>query len=139
MLRKLARTNLYCSLGPERRDVLGELPFASAGLAVTQHIAKQFAGDRARAAAACDVAARRLLGVHTLSGWSADERHAWARWAPLVTLLPGVSRWLPAERRALAEVIRAKGGQREDAFVRAFDAHPKLGGSLAQLMRAVRT
>ncbi len=139
VLRKLARANLYCSLGPVRRDVLGELPFASAGLAVTQLIANKFAGNRARAAEVCDRDAQRLLGVRALAGWSADERHAWSRWAPLVTLLPGVSRWSVAERSALAEVIRAKGGQREDAFVRAFDAHPKLGMALATLMRSVRT
>jgi hypothetical protein len=139
VLRKLARANLYCSLGRERHDVLGELPFASAGLAVTQHIAKRFAGDRVRAAGASDDTARRLLGVRTFSGWTDDERHAWARWAPLVTLLPGLTRWPVQERQALAAVIRAKGGQREDEFVRAFDAHPKLGAALADLMRGVKT
>jgi hypothetical protein len=35
-------------------------------------------------------------------------------------------------------VIRAKGARREDAFVHAFDAHPKLGGALAALLRSVR-
>src|SRR5207249_2646628 len=54
VLRKLAQANLYWAPGRERRDVLGELPFASAGLAVTQLITKKFAGDRARAAEACE-------------------------------------------------------------------------------------
>jgi hypothetical protein len=76
--------------------------------------------------------------VRSFTGWSADERHAWRRWAPLVTLLPGVARWSGAERAATVNVIRAKGGPREDAFVHAFDAHPKLGEALARLLRSVR-
>ncbi|HXH63229.1 MAG TPA: hypothetical protein VNG95_03540, partial [Gemmatimonadales bacterium] len=97
-----------------------------------------FAGDRARAAAECDREAAALLGVRSFDGWSPEERHAWRRWAPLVTLLPDISRWSGAERAATCNVIRAKGGPREDAFVHAFDAHPKLGEALARLLRGVR-
>jgi hypothetical protein len=53
-------------------------------------------------------------------------------------LLPGLARWSAGERRTLAGVIRAKGGPREDAFVRAFDAHPRVGAALARLVRATR-
>ena len=138
VLRRLARDNVYWTLGPPRRDVIGELSLPSAGIAVTRLIGERFAGDRERAAEACEREAGMLLGVRSISGWSAAEQHAWRRWAPLVTLLPGVSRWSAAERAAAADVIRAKGGQREDAFGRAFDAHPKLGASLAELLRKTR-
>ena len=137
-LRKLATYNLYWSLGPHRDDIIGELPLPNAGIAATQLIAQRFAGDRARAAEACERDAATRLGVRSFAGWSAEERHAWRRWAPLVTLLPDLSRWSGAERAAMANVIRAKGGPREDAFVRAFDAHPKLGAALAALLRSVR-
>jgi hypothetical protein len=138
VLRRLARANLYWSVGPVRRDVIGALPLASAGIAVSRLVAGRFAGDRARAQETCEREAAARLGVRTFAGWSAAERHAWSRWAPLVTLLPGVARWSAAERAAAARVIRAKGGAREDAFVRAFDAHPRLGGSLAALLRSTR-
>jgi hypothetical protein len=137
-LKKLATHNLYWSPGRHRDDIIGELPLPNAGLAATRSIAKRFAGDRARAAETCEREAAAALGVRSLTGWSADERHAWRRWAPLVTLLPGVSRWSGAERAATVDVIRAKGGPREDAFVHAFDAHPKLGAALATLLRGVR-
>ena len=137
-LRKLATHNLYWSLGSHRDDIIGELPLPNAGIAATKLVAKRFAGDRARAAAECGREAAALLGVRSFDGWSAEERHAWRRWAPLVTLLPGVSRWTAAERAAAADVIRAKGGPREDAFVHAFDAHPQLGEALARLIRGVR-
>jgi hypothetical protein len=136
VLRKLARTNLYWSPGPDRDDVIGELPLASAGIAVTHMIKQRFAGDRALAAATCEREARGLLGVRSLAGWSAGERLAWQRWAPLVTLLPGVARWSAAQRTAAADVIRAKGGVREDAFARAFDAHPGLAAALAKWVRS---
>jgi hypothetical protein len=139
VLRKLARENLYWSPGRARTDVIGALPLASAGIAVTRLMAARFAGDRARAAETCEREAREVLGVRSFKGWRADERHAWTRWAPLVSLLPGVSRWNVAERAATVAVIRAKGGPREDAFARAFDAHPKLAAAIARLVRATRT
>jgi hypothetical protein len=137
-LRRLATHNLYWSLGPARRDVIGELPLPNAGIAATQLIARRFKGDRTRAAELCEREAAALLGVRSFTGWSADERHAWRRWAPLVTLLPGIQRWNGAEHAATANIIRAKGGLREDAFVHAFDAHPKLGAALATLLRTTR-
>ena len=138
VLKRLAAHNLYWSPGALRRDIIGELPLPHAGIAVTQLIARRFAGDRARAAEVCEREAAARLGVRSLTGWSADERHAWRRWAPLVTLLPDVTSWSAAERAAAANVIRSKGGPREDAFVHAFDAHPKLGVALAKLIRSVR-
>jgi len=138
VLRRLARHPLYWSAGAARRDVLGELPLASAGLAVTQVIARRFAGDRERAAATFDREARARLGVRDLTGWSASERHAWQRWSPLVALLPGVARWSRSERAAAVRVIRAKGGIREDTFARAFDAHPRLAAAVEALVRATR-
>jgi hypothetical protein len=138
VLRRLARHPLFGSVGPARRDVLGALPLPSAGLAVSQAIARRFGGDRARAATAFDREARARLGVRDRAGWSAGERHAWERWAPLVSLLPGLARWSRAERSAAVRVIRAKGGAREDEFVRAFDAHPRLGAAVAALARSTR-
>jgi hypothetical protein len=61
------------------------------------------------------------------------EKLALDRWAPLACVLPGVERWSAAERRALAAVIRAKGGQRESEYVLRFDAHAKLRRALATL------
>ena len=80
--------------------------------------------------------AAELLGVRSFSGWSSGERAWWRRWAPLVLLLPGVARWSSGERRRLTAVIRAKGGVREDEFVRRFDAHRRLRAAIRRLARA---
>jgi hypothetical protein len=57
----------------------------------------------------------------------------WERWAPLVSLMPGLDAWSAADKLGLAAVIRAKGGRRESEFVALFDAHPRLGAALVAL------
>ena len=64
--------------------------------------------------------------------WSAGERLAWNRWSPLVLLLD-VESWKAGERRALVDVIRAKGGRHEWEFVRRFDGHRRLREALRVL------
>jgi hypothetical protein len=50
-----------------------------------------------------------------------------------VAILPGLDGWSAGEKLELAAVIRAKGGRREGDFVARFDAHPRLGASIAAL------
>lgn len=137
-LARIAEENVYWHEGPKRDDVIGLLPLANVGLAVTDFLARRFGAAGDRGAAACTEAAAGRLGAGPGAGWSAEERQAFARWAPLALLLPGLSRWSAAERRALAGVMRAKGGRRESDFVRAFDAHPKLRAAIARLARATK-
>lgn len=132
-LRELARHNLYWHLGRERDDVIGMVYFADAGLAASARLAERFGSDRERAEAVLAQEAAELLGVRSFAGWTAGERLAWRRWAPLVTALPRVRRWKAPQRRALARVVRAKGGRRESDYVRLFDAHLPLRRALAEL------
>ncbi len=125
-LKVLASENLYFHLGKERDDAIGLLELPNVGLQVTDMLARRFGSNRERAEAVLVLEARDLLGLRTLTGWSDGERLAFRRWAPLVTILPGVARWSAAEKRALAAVVRAKGGRRESDFVRLFDRHRKL-------------
>ena len=63
----------------------------------------------------------------------AAERLAWRRWAPLVALLKSVERWPLADRRALVQVIRAKGGRRELEYLQRFDEHRRLRAGVAEV------
>jgi hypothetical protein len=137
-LEKLSAQNLYWCPGRPRRDVIGVLPLARAGLAVTRELSRRFGADRERAVEVCEAEARERLGVPALAGWSAAEREAWRRWAPLVVLLPGVESWSDADRAALTGVVRAKGGRRESDFVARFDAHVPLREALARLIATTR-
>ncbi|MHC4844845.1 MAG: hypothetical protein ACYTCU_01650 [Planctomycetota bacterium] len=134
-LRKLAEHNVYYDMGKPRDDVIGELPMGKVGEAVTDMLAARFGSDRRRAARELTVEARDLLGLRSLRGWDAGERLTLQRWAPLIAVLPGVSRWSAADKKALVAVVRAKGGRRESDFVRRFDAHKRLRRAVVKLAR----
>lgn len=136
-LRELAAENVYWHLGEARDDVIGLLPLSKVGLAVSDFVAERWGSARERAEDECQREAARLLGAGTLRGWSAGERLAWRRWAPLVCALPDIARWPRAARRELFDVVRAKGGRRESDFVHRFDAHRPLRRALVRLAAGV--
>ncbi len=75
----------------------------------------------------------RSLGlprVEPFAGFGDDEREAFLRLAPLVQLSGGSSQLGACERRAMVELIRAKGGTTERPFVAASVAHPRLMAGL---------
>jgi len=74
-----------------------------------------------------------FTGLRSLRGFPPDERLAWRRWSPFVLALPGLTRWSAADRRAVARVVRAKGGRRESDFAALFAAHPRLTRALFAL------
>jgi hypothetical protein len=131
-LRRLSRSHLFLHLETSRGDVMGRIPLGGVGLRVGRYLAERFGAEREAARPACAEEAAALLRT-SLPGWSAPERAAWERWAPLLLLLPGVQRWSESERRSLVEVVRAKGGRSESEFVRRFDAHARLRQAVRRL------
>jgi len=132
-LRALASENVYWHMGHPRADVIGVLPLSDVGFAITARLAQRFGAEREAAERECMSEAAALCGLRSLAGWSHGQKLWWRRWAPLVCVLPGIRRWTPAQRRALADVIRAKGGRRESDFVRLFDAHRPLRSAVRRL------
>jgi len=129
VLRKLADGHLFFELEPAR----GLPPVAALGQRVAAQLARHSALDRA---GALDVASRmlmRLTGLHSLRGFTPNEQLAWRRWSPFMLALPGLPRWSAADRRAVARVVRAKGGRRESDFAALFAAHPRLTRALFAL------
>lgn len=132
-LKRLARANVYYSMGRPRRAVIGEFPLDRLGLAVTEGLARRFGSDRERGERVLAEEAGRLLGVPDWRRLPGDERGAWLRWGPLIGVLPGVERWPQADRRRLAAVVRAKGGRSEIDYVRLLDGHLRLRKALGRL------
>jgi len=132
-LEKLARENVYFDLRRQRDDVIGMLPLGEVGLRITEYLAGRFGADRRRAERVCAREARHLLRVRNLQGWSPGERLAWRRWSPLLLILPGLERWPAVDRKAVVEVVRAKGGVRESDFAVKFDRHRKLRRAVLKL------
>jgi hypothetical protein len=133
-LKTLASENLYWFAGKVRNDAIGLVELPNVGLRVVDAVASRFGSDREKAERVLTAEAARLLGART-NGWTPAESLAFRRWAPLVSILPGVAAWTAAEKRALLAVIRAKGGRRESDFVRLFDAHRTLRRAVAALAK----
>jgi hypothetical protein len=136
-LRRLAAVNVFLDLRRPRADVLGLLPLANVGLRVTEYVAERFGSRREEAERDCAREAARRLGARPGPGWTPGERMAWRRWAPLVVILPGLDAWTGEERRALAAVIRAKGGPWESDFVVRFDRHRRLRAAVRRLAESL--
>jgi len=134
-LRQLADSGLYLYLDKPRDDVIGLLSTGNVGLAVTRYVTHRFGYDRRQAEKQCAQEAAKLLGVRSRRGFSAGERLAWARWSPLILVLPGVSRWPRQDKRALVEVVRAKGGPHESDYLARFDRHRRLRRAIVELAR----
>jgi hypothetical protein len=132
-LRVLAEANVYWHMARERDDVIGILPLSDVGFPIAQRMASRFGSDRERGEQVSMDEAAELLGLRSLEGWSAGERLWWRRWSPMVLCLQGIAQWSDAEKKALIDVIRAKGGPRESEFVRRFDAHQALRKALRRL------
>ena len=125
-IHRLSAEYVFLHAARPRRDVLGQVSIGNIGLHVSRLLAARGGADRERAVRGCSRDAARLLGVRSFGAWTQGERLAWDRWSPLVLALGDAGRWPAADRAALVDVIRAKGGRRESDFVRRFDRHRRL-------------
>ena len=128
-LKRLAAHNVYLDLGAQRADVIGIYPLAAVGERVTRLLAARFGAERERATRELSSEVEALLGTGPWRELPPGERLACERWAPLVAAFEEDGRLASfdaADRAALFEVMRAKGGRRESDFVRKLDAHGKL-------------
>jgi hypothetical protein len=132
-LSQMAAEYMFLHLGRPRRDVLGEVGLGNIGLHVSRYLADRFGANREQGLRTCAKETARLLRLRSFDRLSSGERVVWERWAPLVLAIPGVHRWTSAQKGALREVIRAKGGRRESDFVWRSNAHAKLRRALLQL------
>jgi hypothetical protein len=134
-LRKLAAQNVYWQPGRRfREDVMGLVDLPNVGLHASRYVSARFGSARERALRVCASEAAALLGM-TPAKLPEDERRSLERWAPLVLILPGIEHWSAAERRALADVVRAKASLRESDFVGLFDKHLPLRRAILTLSR----
>ncbi|MEW5807450.1 MAG: hypothetical protein AB1756_08915 [Acidobacteriota bacterium] len=134
-LEKLASENLFMYLDRPREDVLGKISLGDIGLEISHTLSSRFGANREEGIKVCSDEAARLLGLRSFRGFSAGKRLTWERWSPLIVSLDGVQGWSPAEKRALVQVVRAKGGQRESRFVTLFDRHHRLRQAILKLSK----
>ena len=138
VLRRLAAAEMYLTLPGGSREPERRLRASQVSALVTQHIAREFAGDRRAAVSEAVARVSRALGVPRWKTWPEDERRAFERLSPVAALIPDLDRWPVAERRALARIMRAKGGRSEGPYTRLLDSHARLKRSLRALVEGTR-
>jgi hypothetical protein len=120
--------------GARQSDLFDERWFETSSMLATKILAA--AGGRTRKAAANRVAERlaKDIGIRSFDGWSAPERSALKRIAPIAAAAdPG--NWSGNDKRSMRELLRAKGGDYEARYARLLSQHETL---LAALRNACR-
>jgi hypothetical protein len=102
------------------------------GLAANRRMARQFGGDAERIRSASTSGVARKLSVNP-SRWKEGERNSFESYALVLDLIPDLARWSPREKRDLVEVIRAKAGRNEAAYLRRMQRHQRLREALIKL------
>jgi hypothetical protein len=132
-LNRLSSENMYLYMGRRRRDTIGTVTLGNIGLQISSILANRFGSEREAGMKTLSREAARRVGLRSIRGFTSGERLAWHRWSPLVMALNGIEAWSPSQKRALVEVVRAKGGQRESRFVELFDRHRRLQKAIVDL------
>lgn len=130
-LCRLAERHVFFDLGEARPLVrLGALGMASGAT-----LSARAGADRSRGVDEAGAELMRQCALASLGAFSADQREAWRRMAPILALLD-VGTWRDGERRALVSVIRAKGGRSERDYLAAYRAHARLDAAVLAWARA---
>jgi hypothetical protein len=115
VLRRLAEHYVYFDLDAHLRAP--PIAPATLALATARWLSTVAGADRSAGEARASAIVMQRCGLRSLRTFDAAERRAWVAYAPLLAQLP-LQRWSAGERRALVEVIRAKGAASERDYVR---------------------
>ncbi len=126
-LRRLAARHLFFDLDPAQ--ALPYIDLAALGLRCGAALSVRSGADRESGVEQASAELMRHAGLASWRGLSPAQREAWRRLSPLLVLLD-LERWSLDERRALADLARAKGGRSERDFVMRYTTHPRLDAEL---------
>jgi hypothetical protein len=124
-LRKLAEGHMFFEFGSTRPESWDAFSVRTLGLAVQRKMAADFGGDAGKMRRATTKSLARLLGVNPES-WNAREQWAFANFAVVLALAPGLVRWTPDEKQSLPAIIRAKAGPNETHYLHLLQRHHRL-------------
>jgi hypothetical protein len=101
-------------------------------LRVNRRMARDFNGDSERIRHASTVSVARALNLD-LTNWSRIEQAAFENWSLVLALIPDLTRWAPAEKQQLIDIIRSKSAASEMPYLRLTQRHARLRAALLKL------
>jgi hypothetical protein len=124
-LRELASGHLLFEHSADRHGEWDRFHARNIGLAAQGVMASRFQGEQDRMRKEAVATVSRALNV-PVSRWKGPQLNAAGNLSLVLSLIPGLSRWSPAEKSQVADVIRKKAGASELAYLRALNASPRL-------------
>ena len=137
ILRRLAKCDMHLALpGARQSEFFEESWIESCSLLATREIAKT--GELSRKKALQTISQRMMkdLGLRSIKSWSRKEQETFVHFCPVVAAADP-AKWSLREKKALVELMRAKGGQSEVNYARRLRAHEKLFLALKKKCRQV--
>lgn len=138
LLERLAQSDMVLTLEGDEGNPPRDLQQGNIGLLVTREIAQRFAGNRPAALRATTRHVSRVLNCSGWRRWPAPQRLAMERLSPILALIPDLDLWASTEKRGLVRIIRAKGAERQAAYIRLLQGHRRLARSLYDLADSVK-
>ena len=131
-LRKLAAGHAFYEIGEQPRGVWDTFSTRNLGFAVQRYTAANHAGNSEEMRRAARAGLARLLAVEPATRSSA-EQNAFENFAVLLSLVPDLAHWTPAQKQALTEIIRAKAAPHEGDYLRLLQQHASLREAILRL------
>ena len=96
-------------------------------------IGREYGGDGRLAEEESASRVARALGCRGWKRWPRQERDWFRRLAPTMARIPGLDRWASKDRKAVVQVMRAKGKAREAEYARLMAVNRKLRRALERV------
>jgi hypothetical protein len=131
-LRRLSKAHVVYELPEAGHGAWDRFAMRNIGFAVQRRMAREFAGDAEamRKAAVAQLARQLDVNPHKLKE---REQAAFANFAAVLSLAPGVARWSSDEKADLREVIAAKAARTEERYMRLLQKHARLRAAILKL------
>ncbi len=131
-LERLVTHNLIYEVPGNARGEWDRFHIRNLGLAVNRRMAADYGGDAARLREASERRVAAALGLSP-ARWPSERRRAFSELALVLDLIPDLARWPPAERAAVAGIIRGKMGRTERRYLGGLRRHERLRRALIRL------
>jgi hypothetical protein len=133
ILRRLAGGHMIYELPSVKQPgIWDRFHIGNIGLAVERRMVADFDGDEEKLRRASVLQVSRALGIDT-ANWNVSERRAFSKLALVFALFPDLSDWSKGERKALVDIVRAKGGRQESHYVRLLQNHSRLRDEILKI------
>lgn len=81
---------------------------------------------------------RRLLTIRGYNHWSPSQKEGLLQTAPILTLIPDLSRWSSAQKKALVRILQSKGKMQERRYALELRSHLRLQEALMRYCKTNR-